>query len=116
MSDLKIGFDYMLRGDAVARVEVDNCNNVKVVNYTSIRDDNPLLTCNIKGLMEFFNRRCAPIDLFNGQQNRTYNVYENAKNNRGVLVSDYYWIRFDGDSVDWKELNLKGCSYYEMMA
>jgi hypothetical protein len=63
--------------------------------------------------MEFFEHRCFPRDRLNVRQLLTelglnkYDPYEIVRKTRGQMFDDYYWIRFDGDKVEYKYIMLR---------
>ncbi len=36
---------------------------------------------------------------------KDYNVWEMVRKTRGIMMDDGFWIRFDNESVSWKEVN-----------
>lgn len=107
------GFDYMKEDTVLTSVSIDDNNKVTIVNYTDDIVDRPFGVCTaptIKDVENLFAERCFPETRFNAKQILKgkpygYDRYSIIRDNHGILVEDYYWIRFDDEkNLCWDDV------------
>lgn len=98
-------FDYLLKDTVLAKVWVKD-GKVTVKNYTDDIVDRPFgkkdKNLSLKDLDSLFEYRCVPKSRFNISQILegkflSYSKLAIIRENHGILIDDYYWIRFDDE-------------------
>lgn len=105
-------FDYMKKDDIIAKVTVSDDNIVSVINYTDNIVDRPFGTCinpTLNDLDNLFLERCFPSARFNAKQVLQGKLYgydplRIIHDTHGILVDDYYWIRFANEDLCWNDV------------
>lgn len=108
-------FDFMHKDECCARVDMFNDGTVETTNYASCVLDLPfgVKTEGIteRDLDEFLEWRCVPKTRFNIREIldsmglQFYEPYEIVRVTHGVMCDDTYWVRFEGESLSWSDVN-----------
>lgn len=108
-------FDIYHRYEKTGRVEIVNGKLIKNEVYT----DNPIvkhLCSNSKTAESVLNilqdrvpcqSRCTT-EMLEIMGLKEYNVYDILKFNKGVDSDDFIWLKFDGDTVTWDNVKVRG--------
>lgn len=111
-----IEFDYMDKDVVVLNVKMDVANKrVKVTKYRREILDNvlPDTGATVSDVMEMLEDRCFPRTRGNARELLdhlgldSYDPYEIAKKTRGQQWDDFNWVRFKGDTVEYKDIKLR---------
>lgn len=113
MIDAKYDFDIMLKDDVIAKIRfVDHRLSIqKCANgiFQIFNEKNE----NIDTVYRFLESRCyedgrADLSEILGKAGlSTNNPWEWCKITHGVTWEDYYWIRFPGENIKWKDVGLR---------
>lgn len=114
--ELGISFDYMWKDQAVARVEFDMISGegrVAIMGDGPFDDPFRKPVVSHKELWDFFEWRCFPRARYDAKRILRdlevdfYEPYQIVLKTRGQQYDDFYWIRFDGDTVGYEEIKLR---------
>lgn len=97
-------FEYLLKDIVLAKVVV-NGNSVSVENFTDDIVDRPFgtnLNPTMADLDDFLEERVFPRERINAKSILKgklygYDVLSIIHDTHGILIDDYYWIRFDDE-------------------
>ena len=111
-------FDYMFQDKICATVEVIN-NQVNVTNYVDSPHYRPFgrrEKVTVEDFEEFLEDRCVPRTRYNINQilsEKTYGYMPLCivKDTHGALAEDCFWLRFEGETLQWKDVNPRELSY-----
>ena len=111
MTRCNMSFDYMRRDDVMAHVTV-SFDGISVINYTDSILNRPFgsnIKPTIRDVECLFEERCFPqgrgdmrdmiLHLPTG-----YDTLAILEETHGVLVDDYFWIRFEGEKLTWDDV------------
>lgn len=111
MRDIK--FDVMFKDEKVASIAVKD-NDVYVSIYTDIRYKQPFnKIVSLEYIERFLEDRCIPRNRQNinevlgnlGLEN--YDVIEILKKTHGVSFDDFWWIKFENEGLNWKDVKVR---------
>ena len=110
---MNLTFDTMWKDKVTAHLEIQN-ENVSVVSYTDNIAENAFAVppFDIFYVNQFIEGRCfeecnASKDFFLKDLGLvSYNPWEIVRKTHGFLWDDYMWIRFEGETLTWEDVNL----------
>lgn len=111
MKDIK--FDVMFKDEKVASIAVKD-NDVYVSIYTDIRYKQPFnKIVSLEYIERFLEDSCIPRNRQNinevlgnlGLEN--YDVIEILKKTHGVSFDDFWWIKFENEGLNWKDVKVR---------
>ena len=109
-----LSFDYMWKNNVVAHVNVYSNGKINCETIGKGFFDNPLpLGTDGNKLYDFFESRCFPKTRGNADELlrllglSSYNPLAIVRKTRGQQFDDFYWIRFEGDTVDYEDIKLR---------
>ncbi len=112
----KLIFDYMNKDDVCSHVEVDLttkqilCEDFTDVKHHLVFAKRPHT---IDNLNFFFETRCFPRgredekDILEFLGLRQYNPLDIVRKTHGAMHKDFCWIRFEGETLKWEDVNPK---------
>lgn len=110
---MKWGFDYMQKDTVLAKITVNEDNTISLVNYTDDIVDRPFgvnLNPTMEDVNDLFKERVFPKERYNVKQILKdkpygYNPFSIICDTHGILVDDFYWIRFnDEKNLTWDKV------------
>lgn len=109
-------FDYLHKDIVCSHVKVDfNTDEVTVTNYTddiasqAIGKTPPTIE-RIEALLEerCFDRGRADLrEILKAMDLPFYDPEQIVRKTHGVFMDDFYWIRFAGEDLKWKDVNIR---------
>ena len=108
-------FSIMFMDENVADVHVDGIRNTRIQLYTDVRYKQPLCVQinNFLAVYEFLRSRCyedgrTDLNEILGQAGlKDNNPWEWVKISHGVTFDDYFWVRFPGEDLNWKDVMVR---------
>lgn len=106
------GFDYMQKDRVLATVTCID-DKITLVNYTDDIIDRPFgtnLNPTYEDIENLYIERVFPKERFNAKQILKgklygYDPYAIIRDTHGILVDDYYWLRFDDEKdLTWNDV------------
>lgn len=112
--NINLEFTYMHKDKELAHIIEYSNGKVEMDLYSDDFLDNPLRNgVNKHGLERFFEDRCFPRSRANARElldllgldhyNPRYIVMET----HGVQYDDFYWIKFDGETISWSDVKVR---------
>lgn len=112
----KLVFDYMNKDEVCTHVEVNlKTKDVYAQDFTKIKSRTVFAKRphNIEELNKFLEERCFPRgrndekDILKHLGLTQYNPLDIVKITHGKMLHDNCWIRFEGETITWEEINNK---------
>lgn len=109
-------FDYMCRDKICSTIEVEH-DKVKVTDYVdnfNYKAFGMRKNITIEDVEDFLEDRCVPRTRANINEILAIKGYPGymplliLRDTHGVLCEDEFWIRFEGETLTWDDVKIKG--------
>jgi len=108
-------FTVMNKDRKITDVEIKN-NKVNVIKYSMQMDEQPFYggPVDLERVYLFLESRCMDrnrdcldeyLDWLGLDE---YNPYKIVKKTHGVMWEDFFWLRFPGEDITWKDVRIRG--------
>ena len=108
-------FDYMYYDEVATSVEIID-GVVSFINYTDNLTNRAFgvrKSVTLDYIDKFFEERCFPKtrksakELLKHLEVPYYEPFLICKKTHGVILGDYSWIRFEGETLTWEDVRIK---------
>ncbi|MCD8014525.1 MAG: hypothetical protein LUG99_15385 [Lachnospiraceae bacterium] len=108
-------FTVMNKNKKIADVSIVN-NEVNVKKYSMQADEQPFYggPMDLERIYRFLESRCMDRnrdcleEYLNWLGLDEYNPYDIVKKTHGVMWEDFFWLKFPGETITWKDVRIRG--------